>query len=98
MEEKLTSHLGHHITLGIRPEHIYANPPAIVKSMAPFTADVEVVEPVGNEVFVYFSTGTETHYVARIATDLPPAVGQPFQLSLDTSKIHFFDRETEQSL
>ena len=98
MSKKLGQHLNHHITLGIRPEHIYAQAPAGVRGAAPFTVNVEVVEPVGNEVFVYFSTGTDAHYVARIATDMPPAVGKPFQLFLDTSKIHFFDKETEQAL
>ena len=98
MEEKLTQHLTHQITLGIRPEHIYAQAPAAVQSTSAFMADVEVVEPVGNEVFVYFSTGADAHYVARLATDTPPAVGKPFQLLFDTSKIHFFDKETERTL
>jgi multiple sugar transport system ATP-binding protein len=86
------------VTLGIRPEHIYAQPPAGVDTMSTFTAQIEVVEPVGNEVFVYFSTGIDNHYVARFATDNPPEVGKPFTLLLDTSKIHFFDNETEKTL
>jgi multiple sugar transport system ATP-binding protein len=86
------------ITLGIRPEHIYAHKPAEVETIAPLTAQVEVVEPVGNEVFVYFSTAPNVQYVARLATDTPPAVGKPFQLLLDTSKIHFFDTETEKTI
>ncbi len=86
------------ITLGIRPEHMYAHKPSEVENVASLTANVEVVEPVGNEVFVYFSTGPDAQYVARLATDTPPAVGKPFQLLLDTSKIHFFDTETEETL
>ena len=98
MEEKLKSYSSRQITLGIRPEHIYAHAPVSAESTAPFQANVEVVEPVGNEVFVYFSTGTDAHYVARLATDSPPIVGKPFQLLLDTSKIHLFDKETERAL
>ncbi len=98
MEEKLAPHLNEQITLGIRPEHIYAHGSEAGDKTAPCTVHVEVVEPVGNEVFVYFSTGTDAHYVARLATDVPPAVGKPFQLFLDTSKIHFFDTETERTL
>ena len=98
MEERLKSHTAKPLTLGIRPEHIHAHSSTNVGSLAAFTANVEVVEPVGNEVFVYFSTGADTHYVARLATDAPPSVGKPFQLLFDTSKIHFFDKETEQSL
>ncbi|MBM2839869.1 MAG: ABC-type sugar transport system ATPase subunit [Bacteroidetes bacterium] len=96
--KKFNPSSGTHLTLGIRPEHIYAHKPAGVESVAPFTANVEVVEPVGNEVFVYFSTGNEAQYVARLATDTPPEVGKPFPMMLDSSKIHFFDKETEQTL
>jgi len=59
---------------------------------------VEVVEPVGNEIFVYFSTGSGNQYVARLATEVPPEVGKPFSLMLDISKVHIFDKQTEASL
>lgn len=95
---KLKSYSKPQLTLGIRPEHIYMQKPAGMDSVAPFKATVEVVEPVGNEIFVYFSTGTESQYVARIATDTPPAVGKPHDLLFDTSKLHFFDKDSEQSL
>jgi multiple sugar transport system ATP-binding protein len=86
------------ITLGIRPEHIYAEKLAGIETLAPFKANIEVVEPVGNEIFVYFSTGTDSQYVARLATDTPPEVGKPFDLFFDTSKIHFFDKDTERAI
>jgi multiple sugar transport system ATP-binding protein len=98
MEARLRAYATTHVTLGIRPEHIHAYKPADVESISRFTAWVDVVEPVGNEVFVYFSTGGDAHYVARLATDSPPAVGKPFQFLFDTSKIHFFDGETEKAL
>jgi multiple sugar transport system ATP-binding protein len=75
------------VTLGIRPEQT-----------ASFAATIEVVEPVGNESFVHFSTGGEAHYVARISSDTTPAVGAPCELYVDTSKMHLFDSSTEQSL
>ena len=86
------------LTLGIRPEHIYAFRPSGVPTLAPFTAQVEVVEPVGNEIFVYFSTGAGLHYVARIASDHAPVVGAAHELLVDTSKMQFFDTSTERSL
>jgi multiple sugar transport system ATP-binding protein len=89
---------GGRVTLGIRPEHIYAGKPAGITSLAAFTANIDVVEPVGNEIFVYFSTGDSTPYVARIASDRAPSVGQPYELLVDTSKLHFFDAATEQRL
>lgn len=86
------------ITLGIRPEHIYTQKPTGVESLASFKATIEVVEPVGNEIFVYFSTGTDSQFVARLATDSPPVVGKPHDLLFDTSKLHFFDKDSEQTL
>jgi multiple sugar transport system ATP-binding protein len=98
MREKYNAHVGAPVVLGIRPEHIHAHKPQGVENVAPFTATVEVVEPVGNEVFVYFSTGGPTHHVARLATDTPPAVGKPFELLFDTSKLHVFDSTNENTL
>jgi multiple sugar transport system ATP-binding protein len=98
MRDKFAGHAGAQVVMGIRPEHIHAHKPQGVDSVAPFTAKVEVVEPVGNEVFVYFSTGGSTHHVARLATDTPPPVGKPFELLFDTSKIHVFDSATEKTL
>lgn len=86
------------VTLGIRPEHIYADKSANAEVLALFKVNVEVVEPVGNEIFVYFSTGTDAQYVARLATDTPPPVGKPFELYFDTSRIHFFDKATERTI
>jgi multiple sugar transport system ATP-binding protein len=98
VKEKLKANSTTHVTLGIRPEHIHVHKPADVESLAPFTVNVEVVEPMGNEILVYFSTGGDTHYVARLATDTPPLVGKPSQFLIDTSKIHLFDKETEATL
>ena len=86
------------VTLGIRPEHIYAFRPSGITTLSPFTAHVDVIEPVGNEIFVYFSTGADTHYVARIASDRSPEVGRTHELLVDTSKMHFFDTGSEQSI
>ncbi len=97
-EQKLKSHIKSQITLGIRPEHIYAQRPSGVESVSSFKVTVEVVEPVGNEIFVYFSTGTDSQYVARIATDTPPEVGKPFEMFFDTSKVHFFEKATERAI
>ena len=97
-EKRLEPHGGKEITIGVRPEHIHAQKPTGIDTLEPFDANIEVVEPVGNEVFVYFTTGAGSQYVARVSTDRPPQVGKPFELLLDTSKVHFFDRETEIAL
>jgi multiple sugar transport system ATP-binding protein len=97
ISDRLRAKAGQELVLGIRPEHIYTRKPAGVDSVIPFQAQIEVIEPVGNETFVYFSTGANTQFVARVSTDAPPEVGSTAELLMDTSRIHFFDRATEQA-
>ncbi|MGA9117594.1 MAG: sn-glycerol-3-phosphate ABC transporter ATP-binding protein UgpC [Bacteroidota bacterium] len=97
-EAALRPHAGKKVTLGIRPEHIYARRPHGTGDVIPFGTSIEVVEPVGNEVFVYFAAGPEARFVARLATDAPPEVGKPFELLFDASRLHFFDSATDASL
>ena len=85
------------ITLGIRPEHIAAKPQSDASRSIP--VKVDVTEPVGNEIFVYFTMGSSAaQYVSRITTDVQPTVGASFNLFFDTSKLHFFDRKTGKAL
>jgi multiple sugar transport system ATP-binding protein len=86
------------VIMGLRPEHIFAQQQESGEHLARITANIEVVEPVGNEIFVYFTTGTPAQYVARFAADHPPEVGRSYTLLVDTTKLHFFDRETEKAL
>jgi multiple sugar transport system ATP-binding protein len=73
------------IVLGIRPEHVGVGPGPN------FTLDL--VEPIGNEMFIYASTGAN-HLVARTAPQELPKVGSPITLSFDASHLHFFDVTT----
>ncbi len=78
------------VTLGIRPEHIAARPQE--NHTTPVSVKIEVTEPVGNEIFVYFKIGqSPDQYVSRIPSDIQPESGKSFQLYFDTSKLHFFD-------
>jgi multiple sugar transport system ATP-binding protein len=97
---------GHHlkgratgdIVLGIRPEDIYEAADADrLPYSAPIRAHLDVVEPMGNEIFLYFALG-EKDMVARIDVRTPPSVNTDFDLVLDTGSLHFFDKETGESL
>ncbi|MCY3738895.1 MAG: sn-glycerol-3-phosphate ABC transporter ATP-binding protein UgpC [Gemmatimonadaceae bacterium] len=94
----LGDHAGQEVVLGIRPEDIHD--PA---TMAPgvdaieIEATVEVVEPMGNEVFLYLTTGRSS-FVARVDPLHVPAVEQRVRLAVEIGKAHYFDRETEVSL
>jgi multiple sugar transport system ATP-binding protein len=96
--KKVDTHLGKRVILGIRPEHIHARQPRNTETMAEVNVNIDVVEPVGNEIFVYFSAGTGAQYVARVAADFTPEVGRPCTMFFDVSRIHLFNIETEQLL
>jgi len=88
--KRLAERSGAGVILGIRPEHITAKPQSgSGKSIA---VKVEVTEPVGNEIFVYFKIeGSQDQYVSRIPSDIQPPTGKSFNMYFDTSKLHFFD-------
>jgi multiple sugar transport system ATP-binding protein len=76
------------IVLGIRPEHLGVGHDG---PSAPFTLDL--IEPIGNEVFVYASAG-ENHVVARVAPRELPKIGSGIDLSFDPTQLRFFDAQS----
>jgi multiple sugar transport system ATP-binding protein len=96
--ERLRAYGGKAITLGIRPESVYAlrGRPADAR-LAPGTFTVEGLEPLGNEIFVHARAGAH-RVTARVVPQPLPAPGEPLELAFDLGRLHFFDRDTEQSL
>jgi multiple sugar transport system ATP-binding protein len=96
--EKLSSHLGSEVLWGIRPEDIY-DPDTIGRDVTTveINAKVEVVEPMGNEVFLNLTTGS-TPFVARVDPLSMPQVDQKIKLAVDIDKAHFFDADSETKL
>ena len=80
------------VVAGIRPEDFQASP--LNDSSQKVDVVVEVVEPMGNESFVYFIVD-DSQCVARISSDVFLKPNQKFPFYVNTSKIHFFDVETE---
>jgi len=94
--DKLKSYKDKNITLGIRPENIYSYQKSNVdtNNIVKINATLEVVEPMGNEIYLYFSSGT-TQITARIETQTVPPPGSTIDLFFDLNKAHFFDKETD---
>lgn len=93
----LAKYVGKAISLGIRPEHITRRQKAGKGIL--LSVPVEVVEPMGNEIYVYFSTkASEKHSIARIDASSKPSVGKTLDLSIDMDQAHYFDRESEKSI
>ena len=96
---RLKGYAGKSIVLGIRPENISiaGGTPAGAKTKA--KVGVEVVEPMGNEIYVYFTTRKNgNQFVARISSSREPAVGKPLDLLFDMSHAHYFDTKTEKTI
>ncbi len=97
-KELVKDYMGKKLTLGIRPEDIYDK--LLYKESAPentIKITVEVVEPLGSELLVYFSTG-KSQIVARLEPRSEVKVNQDVEMVLDLSKIHLFDIETEATI
>ncbi|MEJ5305411.1 MAG: sn-glycerol-3-phosphate ABC transporter ATP-binding protein UgpC [Ignavibacteria bacterium] len=83
------------VILGIRPEDFV--PVLNNNSFPKVDVNVEVVEPMGNESFVYFVID-DVQCVARISSDIAVKPNQKFSFFINPQKLHFFDVETEQRL
>ncbi len=95
---KLKPYTGKPVTFGIRPEDAqdvrYAaspNPERQVK------ARVEVVEPMGAEIYLYLNTG-KNNFIARVGAHENVDVDQQLTLVLNTKKSHFFDPKTGETI
>jgi multiple sugar transport system ATP-binding protein len=83
------------IILGIRPEHLYDLSLVKEKKLSsPQNIQIDVVEPIGNEIFVYFSGG-DVSYCMRMAPERLHRAGENIQIGLDLDKVFFFNPETE---
>jgi multiple sugar transport system ATP-binding protein len=93
----LMMYAGKPVTLGVRPEDIYVDSEEGRAGERAGDVVLDVIEPMGNEIVIYASVG-ELNLVARISPTANPAVGDSVTLYFDSSKLHFFDAETEAAL
>lgn len=94
---KIRNFVNKEIWLGIRPEDIYDPGSANRGSNTGREVILDVVEPMGNEIFLYFQLDS-TQFVARIPAREEPSAGSKRMLMFDTSKLHFFDADSEISI
>lgn len=93
-QDKLMPYENKSIVFGVRPEDIVdalyatdANPGHQIK------ARVEVVEPMGAEIFIYLNTGHNA-FIARVDAHEKIEVGQESAMAVNMKKSHFFDCDT----
>lgn len=94
--KNIDKYAGKQVILGIRPEDI--EDASLISGDSKFAiveADVDVTEPMGAEVFVYFSTG-ENSFIARLDATTSATDGSKLKVGFDMTKIHLFDKDTEE--
>ncbi|MDL5361396.1 ABC transporter ATP-binding protein [Halalkalicoccus sp. NIPERK01] len=105
---------GDSVTVGVRPEDVYLERTAggVDHSTGLIDARTDVLEPMGNEVFVYLVTGDDTEtsmeieggeatadqLLMSVDPDTQIDVDEDVQVVLDRSRIHLFDDETGEAL
>ena len=91
-------HVGKKLEFGIRPEHLTeVRHPREGESVAPMSAVLDVVEPMGMETLAYFTmNGAEV--CARMDPSANPQAGQNTALSANMSHMHLLDPQSSKVL
>jgi multiple sugar transport system ATP-binding protein len=99
LARRLERYEGKRVVAGIRPEDIdlAGGASAAGPTAAAATFRLEVVEPMGNEIFLHArSAGHEI--TARVPPQPVPEPGRPINLAFDLAKLHFFDPSTDEAV
>lgn len=93
--KKISSYEGKKVTFGFRPEDLVDE--SIVKDKAGklMKSKVEVIEPLGSEIFLYLSAGND-NFVARVPHHYRTTLGADVGFVISIDKSHLFDIETEE--
>ena len=97
-QEPLAKRVGQAATLGVRPETI------VPRALRPdadaahvMRVKVNVVEPLGDEMFLYLSTAKQD-LIAKVDAHQRVAVGEEIEIAVDVARSHVFDAETGENL
>ena len=103
--------VGDRITAGIRPEDVYPAGKAdgLAHPTQRITARTDVLEPMGDEIFVYLVTDEDAEVdledldtggqlLMSVDPDSDIEEDQTMEVVLDRSKVHLFDAESEEAI
>jgi multiple sugar transport system ATP-binding protein len=88
---------GRRVIVGVRPEHIVDAAIPARGERARLPAEVDVTEPLGDEVIVHARVGGEL-LTFKLEPHNTPEVGQRLEIAVELDRLHLFDAETEERL
>ena len=100
-EAPLRPYVGKQVSVGIRPEDIHAPESSNLRSdpasLVEIEAQVEVIEPMGSDIFLYMTTG-KTAFIANVEPDVRADIDEMKKLVVNMDKAHFFDADTDANI
>lgn len=93
-KSRLEPYQNHKVVFGIRPEDICWSK-AGSDNFPKVKTDVEIIEPMGSETYLYVHTGMNS-FIARVEAHMRCKVGEKIELPFFMPKAHVFDSETQQ--
>uniref|UniRef100_A0A7C6EAH0 sn-glycerol-3-phosphate ABC transporter ATP-binding protein UgpC n=1 Tax=candidate division WOR-3 bacterium TaxID=2052148 RepID=A0A7C6EAH0_UNCW3 len=93
--ERLGMYVNQPVIMGIRPEAILLQDQG--RNLPEFSASVAMTEPMGSETIVYLLVGTN-RLIVRTPIRYQPSPMENINCYLDTEKLHFFNKITEQAI
>ena len=94
--QRLRSHVGRAVTLGVRPEDLYVATAADPEHLS-FNAVVEVIEQLGSEIVLDTKVGDST-MVACVEPTLRTKMHEQLRLAIRPTKLHVFDAATDAAI
>jgi len=95
---EVLAYAGKEVIVGVRPENIHDEEIFLAQyPNALVDADVEVVELMGNETFLYLIVEGR-QFTARVSNRSTAKHGDKIKVAFDTEKIHLFDKDTEKRI
>ncbi|MDD5021663.1 MAG: sn-glycerol-3-phosphate ABC transporter ATP-binding protein UgpC [Endomicrobiaceae bacterium] len=95
IKDKMASYINQKIVMGVRPEDIFDKLFVNLnhKEISSFSATVEIVEPLGSEIYLHFTTG-KNMMVAKVDANNKAKSNQIIEFVFDLKKIHLFEIES----
>jgi multiple sugar transport system ATP-binding protein len=92
------AYVGQEVIMGIRPEDFHDEEIFIQNAQdSTVKAYIDVVELLGSETFLYMNIDG-VNCIAKVDPRSTARAGDTIKIALDTNRLHFFDKETEETL